>query len=245
MTNAAPLVTQKSLGLAGLAAFGACAACCALPLLAAAGIGGGILSGVAGLIRPGADLIMAGVVGAGVLAVIAYRARSARSGACDTVCATDGGCGCASGKDGASIFATPSPGADEPIVCTADLRDNPTVQGQLDGYRSAFEHLLRTERLDGGARWVFANRPGLDAELRDLAKKEHQCCSFFKFDVRAADDTLVWDTTAHPSAAKVLDEFARLPERLKQHSRGDETQPIKQAIGEAGLVFAADTARAK
>jgi hypothetical protein len=245
MTNAASLITKKSLGLAGLAAFGACAACCALPLLAAAGIGGSILSGLAGLIRPGADLVMAGVVGAGVLGVMAYRARSARSGACDTVCATDGGCGCAAGEDGGSIFSTPSPGEEEPIVCTADLRDKPTVQGQLDGYRSAFEHLLHTERFDGGARWVFANRPGLDTELRSLAEKEHQCCNFFKFDVRAAGDTLVWETTAHPSAAKVLDEFARLPERLKQHSPGDEMQPIKLAIGEAGLIFAADTSGAK
>lgn len=126
MTNAAPpLVTKKSLGLAGLAAFGACAACCALPVLAAAGIGGSILSGVAGLIRPGADFIMAGAVGATVLGVMAYRARSARSATCHTLCATDGGCGCASGDspgdearpskqatgEAGRIFAAGTPGA--------------------------------------------------------------------------------------------------------------------------------------
>ena len=95
------------------------------------------------------------------------------------------------------------------------------------------------------ASWVFANRPGLDLELRNLAEKEHQCCAFFKFDVRAAGGTLVWETTAHENAAKVLDEFARLPERLNQHARGNETQPIKQAIGNAGLVFAVDGPEAK
>jgi hypothetical protein len=245
MTNPAPLVTKKSLGLAGIAAFGACAACCALPLLAAAGIGGSILSGVAGLIRPGTDLIMAGVIGAGVLGVVAFRARSARSAACTTSCATDGGCGCAPGEDGTTIFSTPSPRSDEPIVCTANLRDKPTVQGQLDGYRAAFKHLLRVERFEGGARWVFANRPGLDAELRNLAEKEHHCCSFFKFDVRAEGPTLVWETTARAGASKVLDEFARLPERLNQNPQGDEVQRIKHAIGKAGLIFAADTTGAK
>lgn len=247
MTNAAPLVTKKSLGLAGIAAFGACAACCALPLLAAAGIGGSVLSGVAGLIRPGADLIMAGVVGVGVLGVMAWRARSARSAACDTVCATEGGCGCSPAEGGGSIYSTPSPRAEEPIVCTADLRDKPTVQGQLDGYRAAFAHLLRVERFEGGARWVFAKRPGLDLELelRNLAEKEHQCCSFFKFDVRADGDTLVWETTAHESAAKVLEEFARLPGRLNQNARGSDAQTIKQSIGEVGLIFAADATAAK
>jgi mercuric ion transport protein len=245
MTNAAPLVAKKSRGLAGIAAVGACAACCALPLLAAAGMGGSVFSGVAGLIRPGADLLMAGVVGVGVLGVMAWRARAARSAACDTVCATDGGCGCSAAAGGGSIYSTPSPRAEEPIVCTADLADKPTVQGQLDGYRAAFAHLLRVERFEGGARWVFAKRPSLDLELRNLAEKEHQCCSFFKFDVRADRDTLVWETTAHESAAKVLDEFARLPERLQQHTRDHETQAIKQAVGDAGLIFAADASRAK
>jgi hypothetical protein len=185
MNDADPLVTKKSLGLTGIAALGACAAC-------------------------------------------------------DTVCTTDRRCGCSTAGDGGSIFSTSSPRPEEPIVCTADLRDKPTVQGQLDGYRAAFQHLLRVERFEGGARWIFENRPGLDVELRKLAEKEHQCCGFFKFDVRAERDTLVWETTARAGAAKVLDEFARLPERLEQYARGNETKPIKQAIGNAGLIFAAD-----
>jgi hypothetical protein len=50
----------------------------------------------------------------------------------------------------------------------------------------------------------------------------------------------VWETTANQEAAAVLHEFARLPERLSQHARGSEVQPIKEAIGGAGLIFAAD-----
>jgi hypothetical protein len=235
MSNTSPLVTKKRLGLAGLAAFGACAACWAVPLLAAAGIGGGVLSAIAGYIRPGADLAVAGGVGVGVLGVMAFRARSRRAAACEV----GGGCGCGPADSG-NILSTASPRPGEPIVCTADLRDKPTVQGQLDGYRAAFEHLLRVEKLEGRVRWVFANRPGLRDELRNLAEKEHQCCRFFKFDLRADADTIVWETTASPDAAQVLDEFARLPERLRQHERGREAQPIKEAIAGAGLIFAAD-----
>lgn len=239
MSNTSPLVTKKSLRLAGLAAFGACAACCALPLLVAAGIGGGVLSAVAGYIRPGADLLLAGGVGVGVLAVMALRARARRAAACDVACEVGGGCGCGP-MDKANIFSTASPRPGEPIVCSADLHDKPTVRGQLDGYRAAFEQLLRVEKFEGGVRWVFTNRPGLGDELRNLAEKEHQCCSFFKFDLRDAGETIVWETRAGKDAAQVLDEFARLPERLSQHARGNEVQPIKEAIGGAGLTFAAD-----
>ncbi len=242
MSKSSAIITKKSIGLAGLAAFGACAACCAVPLLAAAGIGGGILSSLAGYIRPGADLVLAGLVGVGVLGVMAVRGRDARSGGCETSCATDGGCGCGpAGKD--SVFATPTPGPDEAIVCTADLRDKPTVQGQLDGYRAAFKHLVRTERFPGGVRWVFAKRAGLDAELRTLAENEHQCCKFFQFDISQTQGDIVWETTARPEAVAVLDEFGRLPERLR--GQPHETEAIKERIVAAGLVFAADATGSK
>jgi hypothetical protein len=237
MSNTSPLVTKKGLGLAGLAAVGACAACCAVPLLAA-GIGGGVLSAIAGYVRLGADLVLAGSVGVSVLAVMAFRARLRRAMACEV------GRGCGP-VDEANILSTASPRPGEPIICTADLRDKPTMQGQLDGYRAAFAHLLRVEKFEGRVCWVFTARPGLREKLRNLAEKEHQCCRFFKFDLRAAGDTIVWETTARADAAQVLDEFARLPERLSQHDRGHEAQPIKEAIGGAGLIFAADTPGSK
>jgi hypothetical protein len=63
--------------------------------------------------------------------------------------------------------------------------------------------------------------------------------------LRDAGDSIVWETTASKEAARVLDEFARLPERLNQHAKGSEVAPIKQAIGNAGLIFAADAPGAK
>lgn len=244
MSNTSPIVTKKSLGLAGLAAVAACAACCSLPLLAAAGLGGSLLSGLAGYIRPGADLVVAGLVGVGVLGAIAVRARSSNAGGCETSRSTDGACGCGPGRTDA-VYATPTPAASEAIVCSADLRDKPTVQGQLDGYRAAFEHLVRTERFPGGVRWIFAKHSGLDAKLRELARNEHQCCRFFQFDLRQTDDGIVWETTARPEAAAVLHEFGRLPEQLRDQPRGHETEAIKERITGAGLVFAADSRPSK
>jgi hypothetical protein len=232
MNHASPLVTKKSLALSAIAALGACAACCALPMLAAVGLGGGVVSAVAAYVRPGADLLLAGVVGLSVLGVLAFRARARRAASCDTSCEVDRGCGCAPTT---KLLATPSPRQGEPILCTANLANKPTVQGQLDGYRAAFQALLRTERFPGGVRWVFAKRPGLEAELRLLAENEHQCCRFFQFDLVLADDTIVWETTALPEAGNVLEEYARLPELL---AAGVEASAVKQAFDAAGLRFA-------
>ncbi|HEX2877889.1 MAG TPA: hypothetical protein VHP33_41855 [Polyangiaceae bacterium] len=112
----------------------------------------------------------------------------------------------------------------------------------MDGYRAAFAQLLRTERGVGGFRWVFEPRAELDAELRRLAENEHQCCGFFKFEVWAADDEIVWQTTADARAASVLEEFSQLPARLSKIARGQDLAPIKQSVSAAGLVFAADAA---
>jgi len=237
------VITKKSLSFAAIAAIGACTLCCAVPLLATAGVGVGALSAVAGAVRPGAALTLA-VAGVGVLGLLALRARAGRGSACGAACAIGGGSGCGR-ADEANLFSSAAPRPGEPIVCTADLRDQPTVQAQLDGYAAAFEQLLRVEKRDGKARWIFANRPGLADELRQLAENEHQCCRFFKFDLRVVGETIVWETTAAPDAVPVLDEFARLPERLSQHPRGSAVQPIKQAIAAAGLSFASDASRPK
>ncbi|MFZ5889925.1 MAG: hypothetical protein ACOY0T_02565 [Myxococcota bacterium] len=139
-----------------------------------------------------------------------------------------------------SLYSTPSSSPEEPIVCTADLKDKVTMQAQLDGYRAAFSHLRRTERFSNAVRWVFTRHPGLDVELRRLAENEHQCCKFFKFDLRESDGEVIWEITAEAGASAVLEEFALLPERLRQHERGPDVAAIKQTVGAAGLVFAAD-----
>jgi len=246
MSHSSPILTKnlskKRVALSALAAVGACAACCAMPLLVTAGIGSALTSALAAFSRPGVEVALASVTAATVLGFTAFRVRAGRAAACETACAAGGGCGCGP-TNGDSILSTPAPRADEPIISTANLHDKPTVQGQLDGYRAAFKDLLRTEPFEGGVRWVFAKRPGLSTELKELAQKEHQCCAFFKYDVRTAGETIIWETRANASAAAVLEEFARLPERLAAHPQGSEAPAIKRAIEDKGLIFAADSAR--
>jgi mercuric ion transport protein len=86
------LFSRRRLGLAGLAAILGCAVCCALPFLAAAGLGGGAAAGLGRILRPGSELIVGGVVFAVTLGVMALRRRLKRPAACGPSCRADGGC---------------------------------------------------------------------------------------------------------------------------------------------------------
>lgn len=87
-----PTLSKRHLGAAGAAAFLACAACCALPLLAAAGLGSGALASLARLLRPGSELVVGGVVFAVALGLMALRSRSKGAVACGSSCAADRTC---------------------------------------------------------------------------------------------------------------------------------------------------------
>lgn len=225
------IFSRRRLGLAGLAGVTACAACCAVPLLVASGVGGGALSALAAYVKPGAEL----VAGLGVAALVLGMA-AVRSGQGGAEC----GCGPTTSEH-ASVYRSPAPAADEPIVCTADLADKPTLQGQIDGYRAAFAHLVRTERFSGGVRWVFRKHADLETHLKQLAEKEHQCCRFFSFEITAAGEQIVWETRARDAAGSVLEFFSELPERLKEEPRrGADVALLKQRSDAAGLRFAAD-----
>lgn len=83
--------TKRLVGKAGLAAIIGCAACCAIPLVAAAGAGGGLAGTVSSLFRPGTELVVAAVVFVVSLAVLVVRARRTNEG-CGPSCKTDGSC---------------------------------------------------------------------------------------------------------------------------------------------------------
>jgi hypothetical protein len=147
----------------------------------------------------------------------------------------------------------PSP-PDEPVVCTAHLWDKSGIMAQIDGYRAAFDHLIDTERFPGGFRWTFRARPGLYVDLVRLAQREHECCRFFHFEIKGGEDVrrpnrragadantdvIVWETTADDGASTVLEEYFRLPERLRaEPRRGHDVLSLKRAAERAGLRFA-------
>jgi mercuric ion transport protein len=98
--NPAPILSKRRLGLASAAAFLGCAACCALPLLAAAGVGSGTLALLSSVFRPGSELVVGGgvfLVALGVMAIWNRSNSSERSG-CGPACKVDGSC-CARGAE--------------------------------------------------------------------------------------------------------------------------------------------------
>ena len=95
--NSKPLFSRRRLGLAGLAALLGCAACCALPFLAAAALGGGAAATFGRILRPGSELIVGGAVFVATLGVMAIRSRLKPSAACGSSCRADGDC-CGHGR---------------------------------------------------------------------------------------------------------------------------------------------------
>src|SRR5688572_27058784 len=206
-TSGSPF-SKRAAGWAAFAAVAGCAACCVVPIAVGLGLGGGTASLVARFLTPGAELVVGGLVFAGVLAGVAVTDRiKRRRGA-----AVGAGCGCASETKASSSYRTPLPSPDEPIVCTANLKDANAIQGGIDAYRAAFTRLVSTDRFPGGCRWVFRAEPGLETELKAIAEQEHECCRFFQFEIQTEGEHVVWVTRADERATAVLDEFYRMPE---------------------------------
>ena len=128
-----------------------------------------------------------------------------------------------------------------PLICTGD---HAQVRAQIDGYRAAFEHLIQVEAIPRGFRWIFRAQPGLGALLCALAEREADCCRFMSFDVTDDGARIVWESTGDASASPIIDEIARLPERLRDEPRAShDLAALKRSAEAAGLVFTAATER--
>lgn len=113
---------------------------------------------------------------------------------------------CAPAVTGATTAAAP-------IACTLD--------SEAMGVRMAeFAQLFRAslvgrEPTPDGIRFRFAAGPGVEDQIRDLARREQTCCSFFNFAIGVHDHEVWWDATVTSEDARpVLDDFDALPERL-------------------------------
>jgi len=100
-----------------------------------------------------------------------------------------------------------------PIACTLDsdaMADRMTEFAQLFG-----DALVGREPTADGIRFRFAAGPGVADQIRDLARREQTCCSFFSFAIEVHDDEVWWDATVTSEDARpVLDDFYALPEQL-------------------------------
>jgi len=205
---------KRRLGWAGVAAVVGCGACCAvIPALSALGLGSAATL-LAGWMGPGTELLAGGAAGALAFGVMMIRERGKKSS-----CSWPGA-------------------ANAPVACTADLRNEQAVQEWMDRYRRAFTQLIHSEKLPNGFRWTFRPEAGLEARLRELAEREHECCGFFSFELSSDRDRITWAVTADEQAQSVVDEFFRLPERLREESGdGDGLVSLKSKMEAAGLAF--------
>ena len=245
-------LSKRRVGWAGLAALLGCCAVCAMPILATVGIGGGAAAAIARVLKPGAEIVVAGVVFAGALGFMAlrFRARSRTrvQGGCGGACAvprrsarSDSESNLTAapmGTGGSRRLFSRSSAVNAPVVCSADLTH---AQVQIDGYRAAFQRLVGTERFPGGFRWTFRAEHGLESQLRELAEREADCCRFFSYDLITDGDKISWEVRGEDRVSSVLEEYFHLPERLREEPRQvHDVAALKRSAEKAGLIFIAE-----
>ena len=86
------VLSGRRIGVAGVAAVLGCAACCAVPLLAAAGVGSGAVAVLSVVFRPGSGILVGSLIFVVVLGVMAMRRGTAGGGACKSACSIDRDC---------------------------------------------------------------------------------------------------------------------------------------------------------
>ena len=80
-------------------------------------------------------------------------------------------------------------------------------------YRRLFgQHLAGRSRTADGISFRFRAGPGFEDWVRDLARREKECCGFFEFTVTAHGQEVRWDASAGDgeAARQALAGFYRL-----------------------------------
>lgn len=181
---------------AALALGGACAACCAIPLVA----GASMFAAVGGAAYLGGATGIAMAAAAGGIAWYALRRRPlpmlVAGGASGSAC----GCAPAARRKDDAI--------DDVIACTLQGND---FKSRTAWIRSIAErHLKKSMRSPLTLYLVYAKEA--EGDVREMVRKENECCTFLRFDLSARGDDVHLLITA-PDAAKdaadmLFDHFA-------------------------------------
>lgn len=177
---------------AALALGGACAACCALPLVA----------GVSIFAAAGSAATIGGATGIAIAAAAGlaawYALRRRQTAAVRTARQPSSACGCALSPGGRDETV------EEAIACTLqtdDFRDRATwIRGIAE------RHLRESIRSPLTLYLVFAKEAADD--IREMVRKEQECCAFLRFDLSVADDAVHLLITAPEAADVLFDHFA-------------------------------------
>ena len=92
--------------------------------------------------------------------------------------------------------------------CTLPTAEQPIREAE---FAALFGSALEATRADRQRlRVSFADADGVAATVRDLARRESRCCSFFDFTVARAEGRVVLDVRVPLARAEVLDGLAQL-----------------------------------
>ncbi|MBN9039207.1 MAG: hypothetical protein J0H53_24345 [Rhizobiales bacterium] len=181
---------------AALALGGACAACCALPL--AAGLSMFAAAGGAAYVGGAAGIAVA--AGAGALAWYMLRRRESTAPPAAGRHVSAGGCAPSSSKTNENT--------EEAIACTLQGDDFKSRATWIRGI--AERHLRKSMRSPLTLYLVYG--PEAVEDVREMVRKERECCAFLRFDLSVANDEVHLLITA-PEAAReeadmLFDHFA-------------------------------------
>ncbi|MDW9619217.1 hypothetical protein [Sinorhizobium meliloti] len=160
----------------------ACAACCATPLLSLVGAGAAV--GAAAFWGPLALML---ALPLGSLFLLSRRKVVAGGSTFAMSAANQCGCGSCSTDEK----------SDMPIACTLDAGDFKTRTAQIEALAS--RHLRHVSREPLSIELTYAAEALPD--LRDLVRKETECCAFLDFDLKEDRDGVRLRITA-PEAAR-------------------------------------------
>lgn len=175
---------------AALAIGGACAACCAFPVAAGLGIfaaagGAAYLGGIAG-----------GAIVLGLAASGWYLLRRRRRAMPSTALPAPA-CGCAGPE-------LPAPGQDaapDVIACTLMAEDFRSRAAWIRDL--ARRHLKAATRSPLSLHLVY--QPEAAGDIREMLRRERECCAFLRFELRVADDGVHLLITAPEAAREAAD----------------------------------------
>lgn len=88
-----------------------------------------------------------------------------------------------------------------PIACSLDSREK--ALRVKEWHELARAALTRKERIKGGIRAHF--EPSAKEAVRELARLEKECCSFFGFRIDVSPQEVILEVTAPEEAEPVLD----------------------------------------
>jgi hypothetical protein len=173
----------------------ACAACCTAPLLSLVGVGATAYWG---------PLALMAALPLGSLFLLSRR-KAVAGGSTFAMSATRQ-CGCGS--------CSTDEKTDVPIACTLDAGDFKTRSEQIETLAS--RHLRHVSREPLSIELTYATEAL--PELRDLVRKEMECCAFLDFDLREANDSVRLRITAPEAARDAADTlFAHFAPPTKSH----------------------------